>query len=88
MNPYPTRAELRREAAADILFDAQATATDAFHAIVATARTAIAALEFTLGCPAAGYDMDDVTGILADWLVPAEPLRMRDLARDAYAEAA
>ena len=88
MNPYPTRAELRREAAADILFDAQATATDAFHAIVATARTAIAALEFPLGCPAAGYDMEDVTGTLADWMQPAEPLRLHDLARDAYAEAA
>lgn len=87
MNPYPSRAELRREYAIDALLADQAAATEAFHAIVATAAAGIAALEFPLGCPAAGYDMDDVTGILADWLTPAKPLRMYDLARDAYADA-
>ena len=88
MSPYPTRAELRREAAADALFATQVESTDAFRAIVATAAAAIAALDFPLGCPAAGYDMEDVTGTLADWMQPAEPLRLHDLARDAYAEAA
>jgi hypothetical protein len=85
MNPYPTRAELRREATGDALLAAQASATDAFRAIVATASAAIALLDFPLGCPAAGYDMDDVTGILADWLAPSDARRLRDLAADAYA---
>jgi hypothetical protein len=38
---------------------------------VLTARTCIDALHFPLGCPARGYDIGDITGLLDEWLVPA-----------------
>ena len=85
MNPYPSRAELRREAGADRLLAAQAVASESFRAIVAAAAAAIAALDFPLGCPAVGYDMEDVSGTLADWLAPADARRLRDLADEAFA---
>ncbi len=88
MNPYPSRAQLRAEAVADRLLATQAASTATFQAIVLAAGTAIAALEFPLGCPADGYDLDDVTGTLADWAAQPDARRLQDRAADAFAEAA
>ncbi len=82
-NPYPTRAALHAEAIADGLLTEQAAVTAAFHAIVRTARAAIAALDFPLGLDAGGYAIEDVDTALADWLEPGDARLMDDRADDA-----
>jgi hypothetical protein len=81
-NPYPTRRQLRAEAAADRLMAEQASTTAAFHSIVRGAIAAIAALDFPLCCPAPGYDVKDVLGTLADWLAPLDAEVLEYIADD------
>ena len=59
--PYPTHLQLRAESAIGALLAEQATATEAFRAIVATAQAGIAVLHFPLGSPAHGFDLEDIT---------------------------
>jgi hypothetical protein len=84
-NPYPTARQLRAEATADRLLAEQAAAAATFRAIVITAKTAINALDFPLGCPAPGYD---ITGLLDEWLEPRRAEYLDDLANDAARELA
>jgi hypothetical protein len=79
-NPWPSREQLRCEAIASRLLGEQLEAEMAFRAIVQTALTAIKALDFPLACPAPGYDLDDITGALADWLNPEDQAVLNSLA--------
>jgi hypothetical protein len=48
----------------------QAAATASFQEIVRNARAAIARLDFPLGSPARGYDLQDIEAELTAWLSP------------------
>lgn len=85
-NPYPSRAQLHAEATADRLLAEQAGATLAFHAIVLGAKIRIGTLHFPLGCPVRGYDIEDITGLLDEWLEPRDPRLLEQLADDAACE--
>ena len=82
-NPYPTVLQLRVEATGTRLLAEQAAATLAFRALVGTARDGIARLDFPLGSPAQGYALDDVVGMLDDWLKPVDELILAERADDA-----
>jgi hypothetical protein len=91
-NPWPTRAQQRHDTATSRLLCEQAEAETAFRAIIRTALAAVQPLHFPLGGPAPGYDIEDVTGSMADWLLPHSHQEMADraiaAASDALAEAA
>jgi hypothetical protein len=82
-NPFPSQIQLRSEAAVDRLLAQQTDATKTFHAIVTQARAAIAALHFPLGSPAYGYDLEDITETLADWLTERDREQLLEYAEDA-----
>jgi hypothetical protein len=86
LTPWPTRPQQRHWRETNRLLDEQAESDTAFRAIVGTALTAIKRLEFPLGCPAPGYDMQDVTSTLADWLMPIDDQALADLATDAASD--
>jgi hypothetical protein len=83
VNPYPTTLQLRVEATSARLLAEQAAATLAFRALVSAARDGINRLNFPLGSPAQGYALDDVAGMLADWLKPVDALILEERADDA-----
>jgi len=66
--PYPAN-RARAEYAAGDLLEAQAVAIAAFATIITTARSAFAALHFSLGSPAKHFDLVDIDGALSDLLV-------------------
>jgi hypothetical protein len=68
MMPYPANRARAEHAAGDLL-ETQAVATAAFEAVITTARTTIAALDFPLGSPAEHFDLADIDGALGDLLV-------------------
>jgi hypothetical protein len=82
-NPYPTTAELRAESIAGRLLVEQAAATERFHVIIRHAIAGISDLRFPLGSPAPGYDLDDITGAMFDWLAPRDAQQLEDQADDA-----
>ncbi|MGD0110059.1 MAG: hypothetical protein ABSC06_39500 [Rhodopila sp.] len=75
-NPDPTHAQLRAEAAADRLLAEQSAVTAVFSAAIRTAIAAIEALEFPLGCPSAGFDLEDITATMSDFLILRDPRRL------------
>jgi hypothetical protein len=81
-DPYPTNAQLYAEADANRLLAEQAAATAAFRHIVRAAIAAIDALHFPLGSPAAGFEIDDITGTMMDFLAPTDPQYLQDVAND------
>jgi hypothetical protein len=74
-DPYPTNAQLEAEAEADQMLAEQAADTAAFGNLIRHVIAETKKLYFPLGSPAAGWDLDDITGAMRDWLKP----------RDAYA---
>lgn len=79
-DPYPTNAQLEAEAEADTMLAEQVAGTAAFAIIVRHAVAEILKLHLPLGSPAAGYDLDDITGAMLDWLTPRDE---RSLEREA-----
>ena len=70
MNPYPTERELRVSRYAARLLGDQETAAAKFFAAVQAFKERIGNLDFPLGCPVRGYDMDDITGQVDEWTKP------------------
>lgn len=82
-DPYPTNAQLEAEAEADRLLGEQAYATARFRDIIRQAIADISRLYFPLGSPSADFDLDDMTGTMADFLLaPRDPQRLQDAAND------
>ncbi len=81
-NPYPSRSQLRVESSIDRLLAEQDTATRAFQQIVTDFTTAFHRLHFPLASPAQGYDLDDVSSTLADWLLPYDQRYLEQQAAD------
>jgi hypothetical protein len=82
-NPFPTRAQLRSEAAIARLLDEQAATTRSFHILITEARAAIEAMHFPLGSPAHRYDLADIIATLGDWLIERDPAHLEEYAEDA-----
>ncbi len=82
---YPTRQELHREAIADRLLATQASSTVAFLAARQAFIAAICMLDFPLGSPVIGYDIEDIMAHLDDWskVNAASEDAAMELARDA-----
>ena len=85
-NPDPTKAQLRTEAGADRLLAEQTAATAAFKTALDTFAAAFDAMRFPLGSPVAGYDVQDINGVIADWMTLRHDCV--DAANDAAREAA
>jgi hypothetical protein len=86
-NPHPTRAALATEASADALLASHARAVAAFQALVRDAIAKVRAIEFPLGSPASGYDVDDIESFLGDWLIAPRQELTEALALDVAREA-
>jgi hypothetical protein len=84
--PYPTHLQLRAESAIGALLAEQATATEAFRAIVATAQAGIAVLHFPLGSPAHGFDLEDITETLCNWQNRRDEAQLEEIAEDLVLE--
>ena len=82
---YPTRQDLHREAIADRLLATQAESTAAFVRGLAAFTGFVRTLDFPLGSPVVGYDIEDIMAHLDDWSkvnAASEDIAM-ELARDA-----
>lgn len=90
MDPYYMSAKdeaamIAREDAADSIAATQAASTAAFLTARQAFVSAICMLDFPLGSPVVGYDLEDITATLDDWSkveAPNEDAAM-DAARDA-----
>jgi len=83
MNPYPTKRELKINDRADELLAEQKTASEAFFAAAHAFKTQIEALAFPLGCPAIGWDTEDIIATCDDWLNDRPEMELQDAAIDA-----
>ena len=90
LDPYYMDARLEaeiiaREDAADVLMATQAASTAAFLAARQAFIAAICMLDFPLGSPVVGYDIEDIMAHLDDWskVNAASEDAAMELARDA-----
>lgn len=81
-NPYPSKTQLRTEAAADSALAEQRTATEAYHKLVARFLSDFRRLNFPIGSPSKHYDEADIEAFLTDTLKPRDPDRLEQAAMD------
>jgi hypothetical protein len=77
---YPTREQLRHEAAANVLVARQEAGNAAFLAAVRTFVESVRACDWPLGCPVDEYDRDEIIALAevnwTDLCAPDESLAM------------
>lgn len=73
MNPYPSSAQLRREADVERMAADDIATALAHRAILHTAIIGLSRLRYRTGCPVKGYDMADILAQLRDMQPPCDP---------------
>lgn len=83
-DPYPSRRQLRQEAAVETLLSAQEQAARRLRDVLTAAVAEIEQIEFPLGSPVQGYDVPDILSTLRDLIPPCDPLARHEAEEAAW----